>query len=107
MESENELQEKIRELYEKLETDPILEKEYLKDEKQFLQNNGFDPEQVKDVIENIAFTEKSTYSSGGDIYKRKITSVDAKTILTNIDECKWNSKTSKMLLVANQLKLRI
>ena len=62
---------------------------------------------VKDVIENIAFTEKSTYSSGGDIYKRKITSVDAKTILTNIDECKWNSKTSKMLLVANQLKLRI
>ena len=53
MESENELQEKIRDLYEKLETDPILEKEYLKDEKQFLQNNGFDPKQVKDVIEKI------------------------------------------------------
>ena len=53
MESENELQEKIRDLYEKLETDPILEKEYLKDEKQFLQNNGFDPEQVKDAIMQI------------------------------------------------------
>ena len=53
MESEKELQEKVRDLYEKLETDPILEKEYLKDEKQFLQNNGFDPEQVKDVIEKI------------------------------------------------------
>ena len=53
MESENELQEKIRDLYEKLETDPILEKEYLKDEKQFLQNNGFDPKQVKDVIKKI------------------------------------------------------
>ena len=50
---ENELQQKIRELYEKLETDPNLEKEYLKDEKQFLQNNGFDPKQVKDVIEKI------------------------------------------------------
>ena len=53
MESENKLQEKIRDLYEKLETDPILEKEYLKDEKQFLQNNGFDPEQVKDAIMQI------------------------------------------------------
>ena len=53
MESENKLQEKIRDLYEKLETDPILEKEYLKDEKQFLQNNGFHPKQVKDVIEKI------------------------------------------------------
>ena len=53
MESEKELQEKVRDLYEKLETDPILEKEYLKDEKQFLQNNGFDPEQVKNVIEKI------------------------------------------------------
>ena len=53
MESEKELQEKVRDLYEKLETDPILEKEYLKDEKQFLQNNGFDPEQVQNVIKKI------------------------------------------------------
>tara|TARA_R110000823_G_C15573353_1_gene462069 strand:+ start:300 stop:557 length:258 start_codon:yes stop_codon:yes gene_type:complete len=62
---------------------------------------------VKDVINNIAFSDKSTYSSDGDIYKRKITSGDAKIILNNIEECTWNDKTSLMLLVANQLKLRI
>ena len=62
---------------------------------------------VKDVINNIAFSDKSTYSSDGDIYKRKITSSDAKIILNNIEECTWNDKTSLMLLVANQLKLRI
>ena len=62
---------------------------------------------VKDVIENIAFTDKSTYSKDHNIYNRKITTLEAKTILTNIDICKWNSKTRKMLLVASQLKLRI
>ena len=62
---------------------------------------------VKEVINNIAFSDKSTYLSGGDIYDRKITSSDAKTILTNIDECKWTNITSKMILVANQLKIRI
>ena len=62
---------------------------------------------VKDIINNIAFSDKLTYSSDGDIYKRKITSSDAKIILNNIKECKWNEKTEKMLLIANQLKLRI
>ena len=62
---------------------------------------------VKDIINNIAFSDKSTYSSDGDIYNRKITSGDAKIILNNIEECTWNDKTSLMLLVANQLKLRI
>ena len=62
---------------------------------------------VKEVINNIAFSDKSTYSSDGDIYNRKITSGDAKIILDNIEECTWNDKTSLMLLVANQLKLRI
>ena len=62
---------------------------------------------VKDVINNIAFSDKSTYLYNGNIYKRKITSTDAKNILSNIDECKWNQKTSLMLLVASQLKLRI
>ena len=66
MESENELQEKIRDLYEKLETDPILEKEYLKDEKKFLQNNGFDPEQVKDAIMQIY---KDRVSALADVLK--------------------------------------
>ena len=62
---------------------------------------------VKEVINNIAFSDKGTYSSDGDIYNRKITSTDAKIILDNIEECTWNDKTSLMLLVANQLKLRI
>ena len=66
MESEKELQEKVRDLYEKLETDPILEKEYLKDEKQFLQNNGFDPEQVKDAIMQI---HKDRISALADVLK--------------------------------------
>ena len=30
---------------------------------------------VKDVIENIAFTEKSTYSKDGDIYKISTTTI--------------------------------
>ena len=62
---------------------------------------------VKNVINSIAFTDKSTYSYDGDIYRRKITSTEAKNILDNINKCKWNEKTEKMLLVANQLKLRI
>jgi|TARA_B100000029_G_C16870150_1_gene702757 hypothetical protein len=63
--------------------------------------------EVRNAIDDIAFTDKLTYSSGGDIYNRKITSAEAKTILDNVDMCKWNNKTSKMILVANQLKLRI
>jgi|TARA_B100000745_G_C19938285_1_gene316227 hypothetical protein len=62
---------------------------------------------VKDVINNIAFSDKSTYSSDGNIYNRKITSAEGKAILNNIEECKWNNKTALILLVANQLKLRI
>jgi len=67
MESEeNELQQKIRKLYEKLETDPNLEKEYLKDEKKFLQDNGFDPAQVKDAIMQI---HKDRISALTDVLK--------------------------------------
>ena len=62
---------------------------------------------VKDIINNIAFSDKSTYSCDGNIYNRKITSADAKIIINNIEDCNWNDKTSLMLLVANQLKLRI
>ena len=62
---------------------------------------------VKNVINSIAFTDKSTYSYDGDIYRRKITSTEAKNILDNINKCKWNEKTEKMLLVTNQLKLKI
>mgnify|MGYP003141625967 CR=1 FL=1 len=62
---------------------------------------------VREVINTIAFSDKSTYSVDGNIYSRKITSTEAKNILSNLEECKWNDNTSKMLLVANQIKLRI
>ena len=62
---------------------------------------------IKDVINNISFSDKNTYLHNGNIYNRKITSQEAKNILANIDDCKWTDTTSKMLLVANQLKLRI
>ena len=62
---------------------------------------------VKEVINNIAFTDKTTYSCDGNIYNRKITSQEAKNILANIGDCKWNDNTSKLLLVSNQLKLRM
>jgi len=48
-----ELIEKIKNLYEKLERDPVLEKEFLEDEKKFLENHGFNHEEVKDIIQNI------------------------------------------------------
>ena len=62
---------------------------------------------VKEVINNIAFTDKTTYSCDGNIYNRKITSQEAKNILSNIGDCRWNDSTAKMLLVANQLKIGI
>ena len=62
---------------------------------------------VKNVINSIAFTDKSTYSYDGNIYSRKINSTEAKNILDNINKCKWTDVTSKLLLVASQLKLKI
>ena len=48
-----ELIEKIKDLYEQLERDPELEKEFIKDEKKFLENKGFNYEEVKEIIRNI------------------------------------------------------
>jgi|TARA_B100000287_G_scaffold217226_1_gene204933 hypothetical protein len=62
---------------------------------------------IKEIINNIAHSDKNTYSYDGNIYTRKITSTDAKNILTNISLCKWNSTTRKMFLVASQVALRI
>ena len=62
---------------------------------------------VKNVINSIAFTDKSTYSYDGNIYSRKITSTEAKNILDNINKCKWTDVTSRLLIVASQLKLKI
>ena len=62
---------------------------------------------IKEVINSIAFSDKNTYLYNGNIYNRKITSQEAKNILANIGDCKWTDNTAKMLLVANQLKIRI
>ena len=62
---------------------------------------------VKGIINNIAYSDKSSYLYDGDIYTRKITTTDAKNILTNISLCKWNDVTKKMLLIASQIGLRI
>ncbi len=52
-ENNESLREKIRELYEKLERDPDLYKEFIKDEKSFLISRGFDPTETKNVILGI------------------------------------------------------
>ena len=62
---------------------------------------------VMDVINRIAFTDKSTYSYNNDIYKKKITSEDAKKILGNVLNCKWTRTTAKLKIVASQLLLKI
>ena len=62
---------------------------------------------VMDVINRIAFTDKSTYSYNNDIYSKKITSEDAKKILDNVSSCKWTRNTAKLQIVASQLLLKI
>ena len=62
---------------------------------------------VMDVINRIAFTDKSTYSYNNNIYNKKITSEDAKKILGNVLNCKWTSTTAKLKIIAHQLGLII
>ena len=62
---------------------------------------------VMEAINAIAFTDKSTYSMDGNIYNRKITSSLAKQVVTNVGDAKWNDKTSAVLVVANQIGLKI
>ena len=52
-EKTNNLRDKVRELYEKLERDPDLYKEFIKDENSFLINHGFDPTETKNAIQEI------------------------------------------------------
>ena len=62
---------------------------------------------VMDVVNRIAFTDKSTYSYNNDIYKKKITSEDAKKIIHNVASCRWTSNTAKMKIIASQLGVRL
>ena len=62
---------------------------------------------VMDVINNMAYTDKSTYSYNNNIYKKKITSEDARKIVHNVSECIWTSNTAKMKIIASQLLLKL
>jgi len=62
---------------------------------------------VKELLSRISYTDKGTYSYETNIYNRKVSSTEGKKILENLDVGKWNDTTSKILLVASQLKLQI
>ena len=62
---------------------------------------------VREIINNIAFSDKSTFSFEGVIYKIKITTSDAKKIMDTINDCRWNTNSEKIFLVSNQLGILI
>jgi len=62
---------------------------------------------VMDVLYSISYTDKTTYSYNNNIYKKKITSEDAKKIIFNVGNCKWTDTTAKLKIIAHQLGLII
>ena len=62
---------------------------------------------VMDVVREISKSDKSSYLHAGNIYTRRISSTDAKKILLDVSECRWNHNTSEIRIVANQLSLKI
>ena len=60
-----------------------------------------------DVVREISKSDKSSYLHDGNIYTRRISSTDAKKILLDVSECRWNHNTSEIRIVANQLSLKI
>ena len=58
---------------------------------------------VMEVVNRIAYTDKSTYSYNTNIYKKKVTSDDAKKIIHNVASCRWTDNTAKMKIIASQL----
>ena len=62
---------------------------------------------VKSILERLAKSDNSNYLYDSVIYNRKVTSAEAKGILTNLEVCKWTLINNKMLLVASQVGLKI
>ena len=62
---------------------------------------------VMDVVREISKSDKSSYLHDGNIYTRRISSTDAKKILLDVSECRWNHNPSEIRIVANQLSLKI
>lgn len=63
--------------------------------------------EVMEVINTIAFSDKTNYLYQGNIYNRRITITEAKKIINNVQECIWNMFTKKIFLVSNQLGIKI
>ena len=63
--------------------------------------------QVKDMINRLSLTDKTSFLHENNIYSRKVTSTEASNIIKNINECTLNDTTKKMLLIASQLRVRI
>ena len=63
--------------------------------------------EVMEIVKNIAHTDKSSYLHEGNIYSRKVTSTDAKKILLDVMDCRWNNTTKQLKLIASQLGVRI
>ena len=59
------------------------------------------------VVNSIAFSDKTSYLYNDNIYNRRITLTEAKRIMNNVEECKWNAATEMIFLVSNQIGLRI
>ena len=62
---------------------------------------------VIEVLNSMGYTDKSTYSYNYNIYNKKITSEDARKIVRNVSECKWNHQTEKLKIIARQIGLRV
>ena len=62
---------------------------------------------VLEVVKNIAHSDKSSYLHDGNIYSRKVTSTDAKKILLDVMDCRWNNTTKQLKLIASQLGVKI
>ena len=62
---------------------------------------------VMEVLNSMGYTDKSTYSYNNNIYNKKITSEDARKIVRNASECKWNHQTEKLKIIARQIGLRV
>ena len=59
---------------------------------------------IVEALKKMRSTQGNMVVVDGEVIdKKKITSTEATNILSNIYECKWNSVTEKMLLVASQL----
>ena len=69
--------------------------------------NYQDYQTVVSVIERLSITDNTTYTYDDTIYNRKITSTEAKSIINNLEIGKWTKINEKMLLVGNQLGLRV